>query len=64
MKADKDLIKKSATALSANADEASDLAKAQRKTADEQHVTAHKLETLSVKLATRAADLNEKSKAK
>jgi hypothetical protein len=63
MSADKDLIKKSAAALSANADEASQLAKAQRKTADEQHVTAHKLETLSVKLARRAADLKDKSKA-
>jgi hypothetical protein len=62
MSADKDRMRKSAAVLSANAEEASHLAKAQRKTADEQHVTAHKLERLSSKLAKGAADLKEDSK--
>jgi hypothetical protein len=64
MTADKDVMKKSAAVLSANAEEASHIAKAQRKTADEQHVTAHKLESLSDKLAKSAAGLKENSKAR
>lgn len=63
MTTDKDKMTKSAAALSANAEEASQLARAQRKAADEQHVTAHKLEGLSDKLAKGAAALKDKSKA-
>jgi hypothetical protein len=51
------LIVKSVEVLIAKAADAAELATDQRETADMQHVTAHKLENLSLELAEKAVEL-------
>jgi hypothetical protein len=53
------VLKKSVDVLIDKADDAKSLARAQRRTADEQHHTAQKLEALSEELAKGAAELKE-----
>ena len=53
----KELLDKSVDVLLDKAEECVDLAKAQRKNADKQHVDAHKLELLGNALAHDAAEI-------
>ena len=62
MTTDKEMVRKSVEVLIDKAEDAAELARAQRKTADKQHETAHKLEDLSHALAADAADLKDNLK--
>ena len=63
MTKDKELLEKSVDALIENAENCSELAQAQRATADKQHETAHKLAKVSKALVERAADIKDEMEA-